>query len=156
VKRWLILLVGLLIWGVALAACGDSQGTSSSGTSSSGSSSSGTSSQSSGAHDVHIVMAEMTIQSDVTTFTQGVPYHFIIVNKGNMQHEFEIAKKQPLNATEEQMDSGRLAELARLDPGKTGTLDYTFTSAYPAGTMRLVCGMPGHYSAGQYTDIVVE
>jgi uncharacterized cupredoxin-like copper-binding protein len=161
-KRWLILVVGLLIWGIALTACGsDSQGTNSAssnsaGSSSSGTSSSGTSSQSSGAHDVHIVMAEMTIKSDVTTFTQGVPYHFIIENKGTMQHEFEIAKNQPLNATEEQMDSGRLAELARLDPGKTGTLDYTFTSAYPAGTMRLVCGMPGHYSAGQYTDIVVE
>jgi uncharacterized cupredoxin-like copper-binding protein len=151
-KRWLILVVGLLIWGVALTACGNE----SQATSSSGSGSSNSSSQSSGAHDVHIVMAEMKIESDVTTFTHGVPYHFIIVNKGNMQHEFEIAKKQPLDATEEQMDSGRLAELPRLDAGKTGTLDYTFTSAYPAGTMRLVCGMPGHYSAGQYTDIVVE
>lgn len=151
-KRWLILVVGLLIWGIALTACGNESQT----TSSSDSSSSNSSSQSSGAHDVHIVMAEMKIESDVTTFTHGVPYHFIIVNKGNMQHEFEIAKNQPLNATEEQMDSGRLAELARLDAGQTGTLDYTFTSAYPAGTMRLVCGMPGHYSAGQYTDIVVE
>src|SRR5689334_2278827 len=113
-KRWLILVVGLLIWGIALTACGsDSQGTNSassnsSGSSSSGTSSSNTSSQSSGAHDVHIVMAEMKIESDVTTFTHGVLYHFIIVNKGNMQHEFEIAKKQPLDATEEQMDSGRL------------------------------------------------
>ena len=151
-KRWLILVVGLLIWGVALTACGNEP----QATSSSGSGSSNSSSQSSGAHDVHIVMAEMKIESDVTTFTHGVLYHFIIVNKGNMQHEFEIAKKQPLDATEEQMDSGRLAELERLDPGKTGTLDYTFTDTYAAGVMRLVCGMPGHYSAGQFLDITVS
>src|SRR5437867_4041345 len=138
-KRWLIFGLFLIVSLAVLTACGSESPSSTT-----------QASQNSAAKEVHIVMAEMTIQSDVTTFTQGVPYHFIIVNKGNMQHEFEIAKKQPLNATEAQMDSGRLAELERLDPGKTGTLDYTFTSAYPAGTLRLVCGMPGHYSAGQY------
>jgi uncharacterized cupredoxin-like copper-binding protein len=146
-KRWLIFGLFLIVGLAMLTACGAEA---------SGSTSQGSNSQNPGAKEVHIVMAEMKIETDMTTFKQGVPYHFIIVNKGSMQHEFEIAKKQPLNATEEQMDSGRLAELPRLDAGQTGTLDYTFTSAYPAGTMRLVCGMPGHYSAGQYTDIVVE
>lgn len=138
-KRWLMLAVVFLIGCFALAACGES-----------------TSAGPAGSTDVHIVMQEMTIQSDVTTFKQGVPYHFIIENKGSMQHEFEIAKKQPLDATEAQMDSGRLAELERLDPGKTGTLDYTFTQTYTTGEMRLVCGMPGHYSAGQFLDIIVS
>jgi uncharacterized cupredoxin-like copper-binding protein len=139
-KPWLMLAVVFLVGCFALAACGDS----------------GASAGPAGAKDVHITMAEMTIQSDVSTFTKGTPYHFIIENKGSMQHEFEIAKKQPPNATEAQMDSGRLAELERLDPGKTGTLDYTFTSSYAAGEMRLVCGMPGHYSAGQFLDITVS
>lgn len=138
-KRWLMLTVVFLIGCFSLAACGES-----------------TPAGPAGSTDVHIVMQEMTIQSDVMTFKQGVPYHFIIENKGSMQHEFEIAKKQPLDATEAQMDSGRLAELERLDPGKTGTLDYTFTQTYTAGEMRLVCGMPGHYSTGQFLDIIVN
>ena len=129
-KRWLILAVGLLIWGIALTACG--------------SESQGTSSQSSGANDVHIVMTEMKIESDVTTFTHGVNYHFIIENKGAIQHEFEIAKKVGANATEQQHDAASLKELQRLDPGKTQTLDYTFAEAAPAGTLELECGMAGH------------
>jgi uncharacterized cupredoxin-like copper-binding protein len=156
-KRWLILVVGLLIWGIALTACGsDSQGTSSSGSNSSGSSSSSTSSQSSGAKDVHIVMAEMKIESDVTTFTHGVPYHFIIENKGAIQHEFEIAKKVASNATEAEHDAVSLKELARLGPGQSQTLDYTFAEPAPAGTLELECGIIDHYMAGMHIDIVVE
>jgi uncharacterized cupredoxin-like copper-binding protein len=146
-KRWLIFGFSLIVSLVMLTAC------------SSRSQSFALQSfslQTPAVQDVHITMTEMKIQSDVTTFTHGMAYHFIIVNQGNIDHEFEIAKKQPLNATEQQMDSGRLAELSRLNPGQTGTLDYTFTSAYPAGTMILVCGMPGHYSAGQYKDITVN
>ncbi len=156
-KRWLILVVGLLIWGIALAACGsDSQGTSSSGSSSSGTSSSNTGSQSSGTNDVHIVMTEMKIDSDVKTFTHGVSYHFIIENKGTIQHEFEIAKKVAADATEAQHDAVSLKELARLDAGKTQTLDYTFAEAAPAGTLELECGIIDHYMAGMHVDIVVQ
>jgi uncharacterized cupredoxin-like copper-binding protein len=151
-KRWLILVVGLLIWGITLTACGnESQAPSSSGTSSSNSSS-----QSSGANDVHIVMTEMKIESDVTTFTHGVPYHFIIENKGAIQHEFEIAKKVAPNATEAEHDAVSLKELARLDAGKTQTLDYTFAEAAPAGTLELECGIIDHYMAGMHIDIVVQ
>lgn len=146
-KRWLILGLSLMISLVMLTACGSRP---------QGFALQGFNSQAPAPQDVHVTMIEMKIQPDVTTFTHGVPYHFIIVNKGTLQHEFEIAKTQPLNATEAQLDSGRLAELQRLNPGQTGTLDYTFTQAYPAGTLRLVCGMPGHYSAGQFVDITVN
>jgi uncharacterized cupredoxin-like copper-binding protein len=146
-KRWLIFGFSLIVSLVMLTACGSKT---------QDFALQGFSSQNPAAQDVHITMTEMKIQSDVTTFTHGVPYHFIIVNKGNIDHELEIAKKQPLNATEAQLDSGRLAELQRLGPGQTGALDYTFTQAYPAGTMQLVCGMPGHYSTGMFTDITIN
>ncbi len=151
-KRWLILLMGLLMWGMALTACGsDSQATNSSN-----SGSQSASSQSSGTHDVHIVMTEMKIESDMTTFTHGQSYHFIIVNNGAVPHEFEIAKKVAANATEAQHDAVSLKELQRLDPGKTQTLDYTFAEAAPAGTLEMECGIIDHYMAGMHVDIVVQ
>ena len=141
---------------MALTACGsDSQGSSSQG-GNQGASSQGSTPQRSGANDVHIVMTEMKIESDVTTFTHGVNYHFIIENKGAIQHEFEIAKKVGANATEQQHDAASLKELQRLDPGKTQTLDYTFAEVSPAGTLELECGMAGHYDAGMHIDIVVQ
>jgi uncharacterized cupredoxin-like copper-binding protein len=155
-KRWLILVVCLLVWSIALAACGsESQSSSSQGANQSGSSQ-GSPPQSSGANEVHIVMTEMKIESDVTTFTHGVPYHFIIENKGAIEHEFEIAKKVAPNATEAEHDAVSLKELQRLGPGKTQTLDYTFADPAPAGTLEFECGIIDHYMAGMHIDIVVQ
>jgi len=144
-NRWLMLVISLLLAGLALTACGDSTSPSTSA--------------GSGGNDVHITLgspsAEMTITSDVTTFAKGKTYHFIVVNNGKMQHEFEIAKKVHANATEAEHDAASLKELQRIDPGKTQTLDYTFTDAYPAGTLEFECGMPGHYDKGQHTDVTV-
>ena len=160
-KRWLISGLFLIASLVALAACGESSPQTSTNTSpqtsanSSSQTSANSSAQSSTAKDVHIVMTEMKIESDVTTFTHGVPYHFIIENKGSMQHEFEIAKKVAADATEQQHDAASLKELQRLDPGKTQTLDYTFADAAPAGKLELECGMVGHYTQGMHMDITV-
>ncbi len=144
-KHWLISGLFLIASLIVLVACGDSGSQTSASTSS----------QNSAAKDVHIVMTEMKIESDVTTFTHGVPYHFIIENKGNMQHEFEIANKVAADATEQQHDAASLKELQRLDPGKTQTLDYTFANAAPAGKLELECGMAGHYTQGMHIDITV-
>jgi len=140
-KGWLMLAVVFLISCFALAACGESAAPAAGPA---------------GSTDVHITLAEMTITSDVTTLTKGKVYHFIIENKGKIQHEFEIAKKVHANATEAEHDAASLKELQRIDPGQTQTLDYTFDSAYPAGTAELECGMPGHYDMGQHVDITVE
>jgi uncharacterized cupredoxin-like copper-binding protein len=152
-KRWLALGLFLTTSLIVLTACGDSGSQTSTSTSSQSSTS--TSSQNSAAKDVHIVMTEMKIESDVTTFTHGVSYHFIIENKGNMQHEFEIANKVAADATEQQHDAASLKELQRLDPGKTQTLDYTFANAATAGKLELECGMAGHYMQGMHMDITV-
>jgi uncharacterized cupredoxin-like copper-binding protein len=156
-KRCLILAVFLLFWSTVLVACGsEAPSTSTQGGASQSASSQGATPQSAGGQDVHIVMTEMKIESDVTTFAHGVPYHFIIVNKGAIEHEFEIAKKVAADATEAQHDAASLKELQRLGPGGTQTLDYTFADAAPAGTLELECGIPGHYMAGMHIDIVVQ
>ncbi len=66
----LTVLVGLLIG--ALAGCGY------------------TSSSSAGKMDVSVNLAEYRIESSLTTFSQGVPYHFVVSNKGQVDHEFMI------------------------------------------------------------------
>jgi uncharacterized cupredoxin-like copper-binding protein len=146
-KRWLIFGLFLIVSLAVLTACGGSESPSSNNQ--------GTGSQNSANKDVHIVMTEMKIESDMTTFTHGVAYHFIIENRGSVQHEFEIAKKVAPDATEAQHDAVSLKELQRLDPGKTQTLDYTFTDAAPAGTLEFECGIIDHYKAGMHIDITV-
>ena len=154
-KRWLISGLLLIISLTVLAACGsDSQTPTTSNSQTPTPTSS--SSEKPAAKDVHIVMTEMKIESDVTTFTHGVPYHFIVVNKGSMQHEFEIANKIAPDATEQQHDAASIKELQRLDPSKTQTLDFTFPNAAPAGKLELECGMAGHYTQGMHIDITVE
>ncbi len=146
-KRSLIFCLSLVLGLIILTACGSE---------SQSSSSQGSNTTNTSAKEVHIVMSEMKIESDVTTFTHGVPYHFIVVNKGAVQHEFEIANKVAPDATEQQHDAASLKELQRLDPGKTQTLDYTFANAASAGKVELECGMVGHYTAGMHMDITVE
>ena len=152
-KRWLISGLFLITSLIVLAACGDSGSQTSTNASSQNSASTG--SQNSTAKDVHIVMTDMKIESDVTTFTHGVPYHFIVENKGSMQHEFEIANKVAPDATEQQVDAASLKEIQRLDPGNTQTLDFTFADAAPAGKLEFECGMAGHYTQGMHMDITV-
>lgn len=43
-----------------------------------------------------------------------------------------------------------------LGPGKTHTLELTFTQAYPAGTLEFACHLPGHYELGMELPISVS
>ena len=113
-KRWLTLAVVLLVWSLVLAACGSE---------SQNPSSQSSPPASTGATEVHIVMTEMKIESDMTTFTQGQPYHFIIQNKGNAAHEFVITKVIKGNATEQERDAASLKDMDNINPGQTQTLD---------------------------------
>ena len=45
--------------------------------------------------------------------------------------------------------------LADLPPGATETLEITFTTPAPAGTLELACYVPGHYEAGMHLPIAV-
>lgn len=155
-KRWLILAVCLLVWSIVLVACGsESQGSSAQG-GNQGGGSPGTTPQSSGAKEVHIVLTEMKIESDVTTFTHGVPYHFTIQNKGKVPHEFTITKVMKGDATEQQRDAASLKDMDHINPGQIQTLDYTFADAAPPGTLEFECAYPNHYQQGMHLGIVVE
>jgi uncharacterized cupredoxin-like copper-binding protein len=108
---------------------------------------------------VQVTLTDFKIDSSLTTFSVGVPYHFVVTNKGAVAHEFVIMPpEQGTQGSETQLPSTALAGILGKDltPGATKTLDYTFTKAAPAGSLEFACHLPGHYEAGMHTPIVVQ
>ena len=110
--------------------------------------------------DVQVTADDFSFTSSVTTFEVGVPYHFVVTNKGSVAHEFMIVKPIPADTTMdmEQMDQMALAHIEESDlpAGATASVDYTFTQAYPEGQMEFACHLPGHYEAGMHLSITVK
>ena len=112
-----------------------------------------------GATTVTVTLTDFKIDSSLTTFSVGVPYHFVVTNKGAVAHEFVIMPpEQGTQGSETQLPSTALAGIMGKDlaAGATKTLDYTFTQAAPAGGLEFACHLPGHYEAGMHVPIVVQ
>jgi len=139
---------------VALAACGAS--TTSSVSSATPTPSEGVTPTASGPATVQVTLTEFTIQSSLTTFQVGVPYHFVVTNAGQATHEFMAGPIAVAHASEDARDAAKLFEVSELEPGQTGTADYTFTKPYPAGTLEFSCHVPGHYEEGMRLDFSVS
>ena len=86
--------------------------------------------------DVNVTLSEFKIDSSLTTFQAGVPYHFIVVNNGKIGHEINI---------------GQSAH-AQLAVGATATLDVTFDQQ---GPLEFGCHLPAHYEAGMKLSTTV-
>jgi uncharacterized cupredoxin-like copper-binding protein len=113
--------------------------------------------------EVTITLAEMKIDSSRTTFSVGVPYHFIVTNAGSVPHEIMIMPAMMnggmmSNMPMEQLDKMALAHIESDDllPGATKTVDYTFTKPAPAGTLEFACYLSGHHEAGMHEAITVQ
>jgi uncharacterized cupredoxin-like copper-binding protein len=107
---------------------------------------------------VNITLNEFTIESSTTTFTQGTVYHFVVTNKGTVNHEIRIMPPETTNMTDQEIEEATLASLSGNDlpPGATKSFDYTFTKAYPAGTLEFACHLTDHYESGMHVPIVVN
>ena len=108
--------------------------------------------------DVNVTLTEFTIEPSMTTFKVGVPYHFVITNEGKVPHEFDIIPPESPPVSADQEKSASLARVTedQLPAGATATLDYTFTKAYPEGSLEFACHLTGHYEAGMHVPIVVQ
>jgi len=113
-----------------------------------------------GSVNVKVTLRDFGIDSSLTKFEVGVPYHFIITNEGAINHELMIMKPMAngMDMSMEEMDAMALAyvEEDELSPGATQTLDYTFTEPAPAGSLELSCHTEGHYEAGMVLPITVK
>lgn len=131
----------LIAAGLLLAACGG-QGVSDTG-------------------EVKITLTDFGVDSSVTDFKAGVPYHFVVTNKGLINHEIMILP--PATGDMMDMDMGELDEMAlamieadELPPGATVSFDYTFNEPASAGSLEFACHVEGHYEAGMKQSIIVN
>ena len=133
-------LIVLVVAGLLLTACGGSKAT-----------------------EVKITLTEFGIQSSITDFQIGVPYHFVVTNEGTVEHEIMILSplttdSMGMGMSMSDLDKTALAMIPASDlpAGKTVSFDYTFTEAAPAGTLEFSCHTPGHYEAGMKLPITVK
>ncbi len=112
---------------------------------------------SSGGTTVNITLTDFAIAASTTSFKVNTPYHFVVKNNASVPHEVWIDPVDP-NLTPDTAKSKALAGLGQdqMPAGSTKTFDYTFTQAYPAGSLEFACHLPGHYEAGMHTAIVVQ
>ncbi len=104
---------------------------------------------------VSVTLTEYKIASDLTQFKVGVPYHFVVVNKGAVEHEVMIAPPMTAGMTLEQIDDAQLWEASDLEVGQTKTVDYTFKASALNGTWEFACHEPGHYEAGMKLPVTI-
>lgn len=143
-RFFLAILVGMLC--IAVAACGATSTTASTG---------GATSTASGSTTVQVTLVDFKVQSSLTTFKVGVPYHFVVTNNGTTTHEFMALPISMENASEDARDAAEFFEVSELDPGHTGTADYTFTKPYPAGVVEFACHVGSHFELGMKLPFTV-
>lgn len=140
-------LVPLLISAAAvLAACGSGTSTTTADGSSSG-----------GGRAVAIEMRDIAYSPTTLSASKGDTVTFTFTNKGAIVHEALIGDEAAQDAHAMEMETGGVhhgSDRAPLtvQPGKSGTLTYTFDKA---GTVIVGCHEPGHYEAGMKVVVTV-
>ena len=139
--RFRKIFVVLFVVGVLLTACGGQQKQ---------------------AIEVQVTVKEFGIESSVTEFQTGIPYHFIVTNSGTVDHEIMIMPPLAEDQTGMGMDMGTMDQMALamipaedLTPGTTKSFDLTFTEAAAVRTLEFACHTPGHYEANMKLPITV-
>ena len=90
----------------------------------------------------------------------GDTVRFEVTNSGEVRHEFFIGTTDEHREHADEMRELDHADEAHanpaavsVEPGETGTLDYTFDEA---GELLVGCHEPGHYEAGMVAPITVH
>ncbi len=89
----------------------------------------------------------------------GETVRFIVINKGQLAHEFIIGDAQEQAEHEQKMQKMRGLDMPNepngimLKPGQTKTLIWTFEQG---GEVEFACHVPGHFIAGMVGKIFVN
>lgn len=146
-----IVVIIVILLGALLAACGPGTSLSSGTPASSGTVSPTT---------VPITMTEFKIETPQTTFKVGVPYRFVVTNKGTVNHDFSISPPVMAGMTGMSAEGAHEGALAVIDakdmpPGATKTIDLTFSKPMSSSEIEFACHTPGHYESGMKVPITV-
>jgi uncharacterized cupredoxin-like copper-binding protein len=112
----------------------------------------------SGSQTVHVTLFDNKVDSSYTTFTAGMPYHFVVTNAGHMAHQFMMIPMS-MNMASMSIDQMHHAALYMYDwvaPGETRMFGYTFAPTTAGRSFALACGTQGYYGAGMQLPIVVN
>ncbi|HLX59587.1 MAG TPA: hypothetical protein VKR83_21415 [Ktedonobacteraceae bacterium] len=109
-----------------------------------------------GAVEVQVALAEFSIVSSVTVFHAGVPYYFVVSNRGHQVHEFMIMPDKPDGSPlpPDVQYKDKLIEIEQIEPGSTLYINFMFAPT-AVGRYEIACLMRGHYQAGMKRPIVV-
>ena len=88
---------------------------------------------------------------DSVTVAKGETIRFVLVNVGQVTHEFQVGPADMVAA--DQVDGVLDVEKDELRGGHTYAVDYTFNGA---GPYAYACHEPGHYEAGMTGVIVLQ
>ena len=104
-----------------------------------------------GAVTVSVTEVEFSIIPSITTFHVGVPYYFVVTNKGKQTHAFTFVPTYPDGTPMDEyyQYNHMLVGLDTIPPGTTQTINHTFTKA-DIGYYEMACRMRGHYMAGMH------
>lgn len=130
---------------------------------------------------VEVVLQDISFSPKSLDVKAGETVHFVLINKGQLLHEFnlgdaamhaahqqEMLKMQAsgmLTATGMKMDHSAMGHgdmggmkhddtnSVLVEPGKTAELTWTFTNA---SALEFACNIPGHYQAGMVGKLTVS
>ncbi len=113
--------------------------------------------ESTGAVVIPVEVGEWYVELPQTTFKVGVPYRFVVTNKGMVTHELMIMPpvEPSSQMSMEELDKMALAMIEEEDlgPGATASVEVTFEQP---GQLEASCRLPGHYEAGMKQLLTVE
>jgi len=112
----------------------------------------------SGSQTVQVTLSDTRVDSSLTTFTAGMPYHFVVTNTGQVAHQFVMI---PMGMGMEHMSVDEMHHAAlymddSVAPGETRMFDYTFAPSVARQSLAFLCGTPGHYAAGMQLPFMVH
>jgi len=106
---------------------------------------------------VNVTLADNTIDASMTTFQVGVPYTFVITNKGRHAHNFNINPPVSVAGSLDAALSSALLAVPQeqLGVGKTATVEFTFPDSAAGQLLEFSCLIRQHYEDGMHVDITV-
>jgi uncharacterized cupredoxin-like copper-binding protein len=106
---------------------------------------------------VDVTLDDNTIDSSLTTFQVGVPYTFVITNKGNHAHNFNITQPVSVAGSLDAALQNALLVVPKnqLGGGAQVTVEYTFPDTAASTQLEFSCLITRHYNDGMFLAITV-
>jgi uncharacterized cupredoxin-like copper-binding protein len=106
---------------------------------------------------VDVTLGDNTIDSSLTTFQVGVPYTFVITNKGNHAHNFNITQPVSVAGSLDAALQNALLVVPKnqLGGGAQVTVEYIFPDTAASMQLEFSCLISRHYEDGMKLAITV-